>query len=50
MSPKEWNEADRPILIDQAIARKNEILANAQIKFDPAFDAAIRADYKIYFK
>lgn len=50
MSPKEWNEADRPILIDQAIKRKNEILANAQIKFDPAFDAAIRADYNIYFK
>ena len=50
MSPKEWNEADRPILIDKAIARKNEILANAQIKFDPALDAAIRADYNIYFK
>jgi trimethylamine--corrinoid protein Co-methyltransferase len=50
MSPKEWNDAERPILIDQAIARKNEILANAQIKFDPAFDAAIRADYNIYFK
>ncbi len=50
MSPKEWNEAGRPLLIDKAIARKNEILANAQIKFDPAFDAAIRADYNIYFK
>mgnify|MGYP001819564057 FL=1 len=50
MSPKEWNEADRPILIDKAIARKNEILDKAQIQFDPAFDAAIRADYNIYFK
>lgn len=50
MSPKEWNEADRPILIDQAIARKNKILDEAKIKFDPAFDAAIRADYNIYFK
>ena len=50
MSPKEWNEADRPMLLDKAIARKNEILENAQIKFDPAFDAAIRSDYNIYFK
>jgi trimethylamine--corrinoid protein Co-methyltransferase len=50
MSPKEWNEADRPMLIDKAIERKNEILANAKITFDPAFDAAIREDYKIYFE
>lgn len=50
MSPKEWNEAGRPILIEQAIARKNEILSKAQIKFDPAMDAAIRADYNIFFK
>lgn len=50
MSPKEWNEADRPMLIDQAIARKNKILQEADIKFDAAFDAAIRADYNIYFK
>lgn len=49
MSPKEWNEADRPMLIDQAIKRKNEILANAAIQFDPAFDEAIRQDYNIYF-
>ncbi|MEO1640658.1 MAG: trimethylamine methyltransferase family protein [Pseudomonadota bacterium] len=49
MSPKEWNEADRPDLIEAAIARKNQILAEAQIKFDPAFDAAIRKDYNIYF-
>ncbi len=50
MSPKEWNEAGRPELIAQAIARKNKILAEAQIQFDPDFDAAIRADYNIYFK
>ena len=50
MSPKEWNEAGRPQLLDQAIKRKNEILEHAQIKFDPALDAAIRADYNIYFK
>jgi len=50
MSPKEWNEAGRPMLIDEAIKRKNEILASAEIKFDPAFDAAMRADYNFYFK
>ena len=49
MSPKEWNEADRPILLDQAIKRKNAILAQAQIQIDPAIDAAIRKDYNIYF-
>ncbi|MEL6840017.1 MAG: trimethylamine methyltransferase family protein [Pseudomonadota bacterium] len=50
MSPKEWNEAGRPDLIEQAIARKNKILAEAQIQFAPDFDAAIRADYNIYFQ
>lgn len=49
MSPKEWNEANRPILIDQAIKRKNSILEQARIQIDPAIDAAIRKDYKIYF-
>jgi hypothetical protein len=27
MSPKEWNEAGKPLLLDTAIARKNAILA-----------------------
>ncbi len=49
MSPKEWGEADRPMLLDKAIERKNDILAKAQIQIDPALDAAIRADYNIYF-
>jgi trimethylamine--corrinoid protein Co-methyltransferase len=49
MSPKEWGEADRPMLLDKAIERKNDILAKAQIQIDPALDTAIRADYNIYF-
>ncbi|MFG5381661.1 trimethylamine methyltransferase family protein [Yoonia sp. R2-816] len=49
MSPKEWGEADRPMLLDKAIERKNDILAKAQIQIDPGLDAAIRADYNIYF-
>lgn len=50
MSPKEWVEAGRPMLLDKAIARKNDILAKAGIQLDPQLDAAIRADYNIYFR
>ncbi len=50
MSPKEWVEADRPMLLDKAIARKNEILSKAGMQVDPQLDAAIRADYNIYFR
>jgi len=50
MSPKEWVEADRPLLLDRAIARKNEILSKAGMQVDPQLDAAIRADYNIYFR
>lgn len=49
MSPKEWNEAGKPLLLDAAIARKNEILSKAGTVIDPAIDAAIRAKYNIYF-
>lgn len=50
MSPKEWAEANRPMLIERAIQRKNEILSKAQMQIDPQVDAAIRADYNIYFR
>jgi trimethylamine--corrinoid protein Co-methyltransferase len=50
MSPKEWVEADRPILLDRAIQRKNDILAKAGMQLDPQIDAAIRRDYNIYFR
>jgi trimethylamine--corrinoid protein Co-methyltransferase len=50
MSPKEWNEAGKPQLLDVAIARKNSILAKAGNVIDPQIDAAIRAKYNIYFK
>ena len=50
MSPKEWNEAGKPLLLDTAIARKNEILAKAGSVVDPQIDQAIRATYNIYFK
>ncbi|EEW25385.1 trimethylamine methyltransferase family protein [Rhodobacter ferrooxidans] len=50
MSPKEWVEAGRPLLLDRAIARKNDILAKAGCQIDPQIDAAIRATHNIYFR
>mgnify|MGYP001022801920 CR=1 FL=1 len=50
MSPKEWNEAGKPLLLDAAIARKNEILAKAGSVIDPELDLAIRKAYNIYFR
>ena len=41
MSPKEWNEAGKPLLLDTAIARKNAILAKAGSRIEPEIDAAI---------
>ena len=50
MSPKEWNEAGKPLLLDGAIARKNAILASAGSRVEPAIDAAIRARFNIHFR
>jgi trimethylamine--corrinoid protein Co-methyltransferase len=48
-SPKEWVEVDKPDLIKKAIARKEAILATQPAaKFDPAVDAAIRAQFNIH--
>jgi trimethylamine--corrinoid protein Co-methyltransferase len=49
MSPKEWNEAGKPLLLDTAIARKNDILSKARCRVDPQIDRAIRARFNIYF-
>lgn len=49
MSPKEWEEAKKPDLLEAARARKEAILAEATSMIAPEIDAAIRADYKIYF-
>ncbi len=48
-SPKGWEEAGKPDLVQQAIARKKEILAGPpKPLFDPATDKAIRAAFKIH--
>jgi trimethylamine---corrinoid protein Co-methyltransferase len=50
MSPKEWNEAGRPQLIDAAIARKNKILAKAGCQISPEIDRDVRARFNIHFR
>ncbi|WP_333817800.1 trimethylamine methyltransferase family protein [Tabrizicola sp.] len=50
MSPKEWNEAGKPLLLDTAMARKNAILAKAGCRIEPEIDAAIRRRFNIYFR
>ncbi|MBU2993416.1 trimethylamine methyltransferase family protein [Octadecabacter sp. 1_MG-2023] len=49
MSPKEWAENDRPDLIEQTIAKKEQILATrSAARFDPTIDAEIRARFNIH--
>jgi trimethylamine--corrinoid protein Co-methyltransferase len=50
MSPKEWNEAGKPELLERAIARKNAILAQAGSCIEPELDATIRRKFNIYFR
>jgi trimethylamine--corrinoid protein Co-methyltransferase len=49
MSPKEWEEAGRPGLLDRAIARTDAILASAPCQVAPDVDRAVRAAYNIRF-
>jgi trimethylamine--corrinoid protein Co-methyltransferase len=49
MSPKEWVEKGKPDLIENATARKEQILAQrAAARLDPALDATIRAKFNIH--
>ena len=50
MSPKEWMEAGKPLLLDKAMERKNAILAKAGCVIDPQIDAAVRARFNMYFR
>lgn len=48
LSPKEWQEYDRPELVPAATKRKDEILATPSLAaLDPALDAQIRAAFNI---
>ena len=49
MSPKEWDENDKPDLIASTIARKNQILSQpSAARFDPVTDADIRRRFNIH--
>ena len=49
LSPKEWQEYERPELVPAATKRKDEILAMApQAALDPVLDAKIRAAFNIH--
>jgi len=50
MSPKEWNEAGRPRLLDKAKQRTADILAKAPRQIDPALDLAIRKTFNMHFQ
>lgn len=47
MSPKEWAEAGKPMLLETATAKKKAILANAPNLISPEVDAAVRAKFNI---
>ncbi len=49
MSPKEWEEMEKPDLMAGAIARKEAILAEAGCLISPELDAQVRATYPMYF-
>ena len=49
MSPKEWAEVDKPDLIENAIAKKEEILAQRPAAaFSPELDAKLRETFPIH--
>jgi trimethylamine--corrinoid protein Co-methyltransferase len=48
-SPKEWAEKGKPVLVDKAAARKEEILSvPSRAAFDPVVDLAIRERFRIH--
>jgi trimethylamine---corrinoid protein Co-methyltransferase len=48
MSPKEWNEAGKPDIVERAVAKKREILSTFYPDYLPAdVDAALRAHHDI---
>lgn len=49
LSPNEWNEQNKPVLLEKAIARKNEILANYfPMHVSDDIDRQVRAQFPIF--
>jgi len=49
MSPKEWDEAGQPKLLDGAARRRDAILARARCTVPADVDAQVRTGWKIHF-
>ena len=49
MSPKEWEEAEKPELLLAARARKEKILSEAPFLVSPDMDQAVREKFNIHF-
>ena len=49
MSPKEWFEAEKPQLLDGALARKTAILNDAPCQIAPDIDRQIRDAFPLHF-
>jgi trimethylamine--corrinoid protein Co-methyltransferase len=48
-SPKEWAEIGKPVLVEKACVRKEEILSErSRAAFDPVVDLAIREKFRIH--
>ncbi|MEM7438445.1 MAG: trimethylamine methyltransferase family protein [Pseudomonadota bacterium] len=48
-SPKEWAEIGKPVLVEKAIARKQQILSEpSSAAFDPVLDKALRERFNIH--
>ena len=48
MSPKEWEEAQRPELLVQARARREAIMREARCMIEPGTDRAIRERFRVH--
>ena len=49
MSPKEWEEAEKPELLIAARERKEKILSEASLLVSPEMDQAVREKFNIHF-
>ncbi len=49
MSPKEWDEAQRPEILTEARARVERILSEARIQVPAELDLRVREEFRIHF-
>ncbi|MCY4242947.1 MAG: trimethylamine methyltransferase family protein [Rhodobacter sp.] len=49
MSPKEWDEAERPEILSEARARVTDILSSAGMQVPSELDRRVRGEFRIHF-